>query len=260
LPHHPHTMTSRTALFAEPSGHYLTLRPLKFAMLVEPRDRDALLEAIRINTFLWGGTYNPIIPIFSNTPENWSDRPLPPPSPAEILSGYIRFFDPDILVACGKINPAKIETQGRTIVSARDITGSISVDGIPGYGVGLPEVLAELGRQEFKFVRRDELKVLAPTLEEPTDPLLAAVFGDIPAEAGELYEHCLNYVDTHRPAISIDNFFEFHSGPFLFRRQVCSYGLEVRLPRVTAWHFAIFYFDHADPIDLIDYWNLRAVG
>jgi hypothetical protein len=42
------------------------------------------------------------------------------------------------------------------------------------------------------------LKVLAPTLEEPTDPLLAAIFGDIPAEAGELFEHCLNPDLTHK--------------------------------------------------------------
>jgi hypothetical protein len=236
----------------------VTLRPLKFATLVELADRDALLEAIRINTFLWGGTYNPIIPIFPDTPGNWSYIPLPPP-PAEILIGYIRFFDPDILVTCGKIDPSKIETQGRMIVPAGDITKPISASGIPGYGVGLPEILDELGRHEFKFVRRDELKVLAPTLEVPTDALLAAIFGDIPAEAGEIYEHCLKYVDTHRPAISIDNFFEFHSGQFLFRRQVCSHGLEVRLSR-TARHSAIFYFDHTDPLDLIDYWNLRAVG
>src|SRR6516162_272410 len=161
----------------------VTLRPLKFATLVELGNQDVLLEAIRINTFLWGGTYNPIIPIFSDTPGNWSYRPLPPPSPAQILSGYIRFFDPDILVACGKIDPAKIETQGRMIVAAGDITGPIATGGIPGYGIGLPEVLAELGREEFKFARRDELKVLAPTLEGPTDPLLAAIFGDIPVEA-----------------------------------------------------------------------------
>ena len=144
-------------------------------------------------------------------------------------------------------------------MSARDITEPISVDGIPGHGIGLPEVLAELGRQEFKFVRYDELKILAPTLEEPTDPLLAAIFGDIPAEASELYEHCLNYVDTHRPAISIDNFFEFHSGQFLLRRHVCSYGLEHRVRR-GAQHCVILYFDHTDPLDLMDYWNLRAVG
>jgi hypothetical protein len=145
------------------------------------------------------------------------------------------------------------------VISVADITGPIGTDGIPGYGIGLPEVLTELGRQEFKFVRRDELKVLAPTLEKPTDPLLAAIFGDIPAEASELYERCINYVDTHRPALCFDNFFEFHSGQFLFRRQVCSYGLGVRLRR-GAQHCVIFYFDHADPLDLVDYWNLRAVG
>jgi len=31
----------------------VTLRPLKFATLVELGNQDVLLEAIRINTFLW---------------------------------------------------------------------------------------------------------------------------------------------------------------------------------------------------------------
>jgi hypothetical protein len=42
-----------------PGQTTVTLRPVKFAMLVELRDRDALLEAIRINTFLLGRHLQP---------------------------------------------------------------------------------------------------------------------------------------------------------------------------------------------------------
>lgn len=46
-----------------PSGTIkITLRPLKLAFLVNPSNTNALLKIIQINTFLWGGTYNPIIP------------------------------------------------------------------------------------------------------------------------------------------------------------------------------------------------------
>ncbi|HEX3496747.1 MAG TPA: hypothetical protein VHT02_06170, partial [Methylocella sp.] len=170
----------------------VTLRPIKFATLVDPSDRDALLQAIQINTFLWGGTYNPIIPAFKETPSNWSYIPLKPPSPEEIIKGYVRFFDPDILIVCGKIDPSKVDGSGRIIVAASDVTAPIAKDGIPGYGIGLFEIFAELWRQEFKFVRRDELKVLVPTFDAPAEPLLAAIFGDVPPEArGDVYEHAL---------------------------------------------------------------------
>jgi hypothetical protein len=42
----------------------VTLRPLRIAFIVTPGDRSGILEAIRINSYLWGGHYNPIIPLF----------------------------------------------------------------------------------------------------------------------------------------------------------------------------------------------------
>jgi hypothetical protein len=134
-----------------------TLRPLKLAMLVELNDPEALLEALRINTFLWGGTYNPIIPVFTETPENWSHLPLDPPSPRQIFIGYLRLFDPDIIVACGKLDPTEFENYGRTAISAADILGPIATGGTPGYGIGLFEMFIELAQQEFKYVRRQHL-------------------------------------------------------------------------------------------------------
>ena len=39
-----------------------TLRPIRIAFVIPPWDRAAALKAMRISSFLWGGTFNPIIP------------------------------------------------------------------------------------------------------------------------------------------------------------------------------------------------------
>lgn len=52
----------------------LTLRPLKLAFLVDPADTAVLTEAIQINTFLWGGMFNPIVPVFRRLPAVWRER------------------------------------------------------------------------------------------------------------------------------------------------------------------------------------------
>ena len=236
----------------------VTLRPIRFATLVDPLNRDAVSEAIRINTFLWGGTYNPVIPIFSETPANWGYLPLPAPQPKDILEGYLRSFDPDVLIACGKVDLSSINTQGRTAISAAEVTTPIADSGVPGYGIGLFEVLAEIAKQEFKYVRRDTLKLLVPTLGFPGEPILSAIFGDLPAEAKQdLYEELLGHVDSHRPVVGIDNFLELWTGHYLSRHRVCGFGLTVRGINQRC---VIFLFDHTCLIDVIDYWNLRALG
>ncbi len=43
----------------------VTLRPIRFAFLVKPNDSKRLLEIFQINTCLWGGKFNPIIPFLA---------------------------------------------------------------------------------------------------------------------------------------------------------------------------------------------------
>jgi hypothetical protein len=40
------------------------LRPLRLAFLVQPNDRKALSRVFEINTCLWGGRHNAIVPVF----------------------------------------------------------------------------------------------------------------------------------------------------------------------------------------------------
>lgn len=49
------------------------LRPVRFAFLVKPSDRAQIERAAEINTCLWGGKFNPVIPSLKKTPK-WWDR------------------------------------------------------------------------------------------------------------------------------------------------------------------------------------------
>src|SRR5262249_37174466 len=100
----------------------LSLRPLKFEMLVNPEDRDALLQAVRLNLFLWGGLQNPIIPVYRELPTIWSDRPLRPLSTHEVIRGYIRTFDPDVLVTFGDVEATVASGSDRKVISASELT------------------------------------------------------------------------------------------------------------------------------------------
>jgi hypothetical protein len=46
------------------SARTVTLRPIKFAFLVNPLESQELDRAIETSLFLWGGLHNPIIPIY----------------------------------------------------------------------------------------------------------------------------------------------------------------------------------------------------
>src|SRR5574341_1037314 len=107
----------------------LRLRPIKLAFLVEPNDKAALLRAIQISSFLWGGVYNPIIPCFKRRPTNWQNRGFREPSCDEILEGYLNAFDPDFIAPIGKCANRSFNVGHRMMISAADILSSVEDEG-----------------------------------------------------------------------------------------------------------------------------------
>ena len=76
----------------------IRLRPIRFGFLVRPDDQENVLEIFRINTCLWGGIFNPIIPFFESVP-SWGEREdFRFETPKQIIDGYLDFFEPDFLV------------------------------------------------------------------------------------------------------------------------------------------------------------------
>ena len=75
----------------------LKCRPLRLAFLIPP-DKGALRTVIQTNSALWGGTFNPIIPVYAHAPKVWKDYPGQKISMKDRIAGYVRAFDPDFIV------------------------------------------------------------------------------------------------------------------------------------------------------------------
>jgi hypothetical protein len=68
------------------------------ALLVSPGDKAAVVELMRISACMWGGRYNPIIPVFRKPPKAWPTEFPADVTGLEIGRGYIQFFEPDAFV------------------------------------------------------------------------------------------------------------------------------------------------------------------
>ena len=73
-------------------------RPTRIGFLVNPRDMASIKKVMRLNTCLWGGTFNPIIPVGRNLPKAWRTHPRLGPTGLELAEGLLNFFEPDVFV------------------------------------------------------------------------------------------------------------------------------------------------------------------
>lgn len=70
------------------------LRPARIALLVSPGDIAAVIKFMRISACMWGGRYNPIIPVFRKPPKAWAAEFPRDVTGLEIARGYIQFSNP----------------------------------------------------------------------------------------------------------------------------------------------------------------------
>jgi hypothetical protein len=52
----------------------IQLRPTRIGFLVHPADLASVRRIMRACTCLWGGVYNPIIPVFNEPPNEWKSE------------------------------------------------------------------------------------------------------------------------------------------------------------------------------------------
>lgn len=237
------------------------LRPIKLAFLVHPNDKESLLKAIEINTFLWGGTFNPIIPTYRRIPKDWEYGPFENPDAQSVLSGYLDNFDPDYVVPMGACSDYPFDVGHREKIDASEILASVDEDGTPTCGIGLFEVLNYFIEQEFKFQRRHPLAICVPSFGPRLRPFLASVFGKFPENIDEIFWNNLAPpLDANKIDCSGANYAQLLSPRNLFLRRMTQFHLEISRVGWRRWQDCIFFLDATKPLDVMDYWNLRAIG
>lgn len=165
-----------------------TLRPIRIAFVIRPWDRAAALRAMQISTFLWGGTYNPIIP-FHQRIDRRNQFFRGADNAREVFEGYLQAYDPDFVVRLGSIQQANVNLGRYREIKEDDIVASVLDDGTPGYGIGLYEILGNLLDEEFRHVHRHPYAFDIPDVGDSL--LWTSIFGGIPESLQEGIESCL---------------------------------------------------------------------
>lgn len=233
----------------------IKVRPLRLAFVVDPSDRKGLQEAIKINSTLWGGAYNPIIPAFQPTPKKWeSHRVRRLPTPADIVAGYIDRFDPDLVVRVGKCSDRNFDVGNRDIVTPSELFGALSEDGSPRYGIGIIDLLKDFVNKELKFIRTKPLEVIFPEYPKAYHLFLSSVFGILPESVQQFIDtYFRSYIGSAKVQCTIKDFSDYLVPEKVYPRRLNSWLLKRRLHDPQ-----IFVCDATSVLDIIDYWNLRA--
>lgn len=232
----------------------LKLRPLRLAFLVNPNDKKSLIDVIWANSCRWGGINNLIIPAFFTKPRNKpSFQHIK--SAKQLIVDSVNFFDPDYVVEVGdwKGKTKKLKLK-HAIIRMEDLRQVLRNDGTPSYGISLFELLDDFIEKELKFIRTYPINSVFPKYSEY--PLFFdSVFGALDKNNSKIYEKYKKVLKWKEVQCSMDNFFELLSRRSFFLRRF----LELHLHRR---HFpnACFLMDAAEPLDVIDYWNIRALG
>ena len=238
------------------------LRPLKLVYITRPNDMASLKKVIETNSFLWGARYNPVLSLYKKIPQylksNFRIKKV-----TELLSGNLKFFEPDFIVITGDIQADEIENPPCEIIKLEDIYENIAKEGMPGYGIGLWEIAGEYYDKEFKFTRRDKRVHYFPSYNQGYNCFLKSVFGCFPEEfPTRVFEYIIESLEAEEKQITPDNYLSFFKlgGP-LNIHHLNSYDLKIDYAKYIARERnVIFVLDPTTFIDIVDYINLKAAG
>jgi len=238
----------------------IRLRPIRFAFLVRPDDKKGALKAFEINTCLWGGKYNPIIPFFKQLPQWWDKKGYKFDTAKQILNGYLDFFEPDFIVEAEKGMGGDLGFDPKRVLRFSDILIKEDDKGDAGIGQNINDIYSYLYRKEFQFVMRHKHNVINVKQQDGIFNLfVACVFGAFPTQKKLRYfEENFKYVfEPEEISLTGKSLVDVY-------KKRCVSAL-----RVTQTKLDVDYNDHRDPAlfvldakeskDLIDFWNLRIV-
>jgi hypothetical protein len=238
----------------------IRLRPIRFAFLVRPNDRKRTLEIFRINTCLWGGQYNPIIPFFKRLPLWWERKGYRFENAKQIINGYLDFFEPDFIVEAEEGLAAGLGFDSERVLQLADILECDGEKDRKKYGLSVHQLYGDLYKKEFQFVRRNEHNIVhVKAKTSPFENFTACNFGGFPAQ--ESLKHFeRDYKEVFDSAnISLDS-------SAISKLYESGYTSALRMGRVKLkvdYHEhqdpTLFILDAQEPRDLIDFWNLRAI-
>ena len=244
----------------------LRLRPTRIGFLVSPTDMEAIRRFMQLSTCLWGGFYNPIIPVSIAIPDVWKSSHLPDPSGFQLAKGYLDFFEPDVFVEAQSGLAAQVGLADTEIDIGHSRVMPLDAFFNPNYhhdfrtpfGLNIFELYKDLYECEFKFVPRHDRRVaFFESGSSEDDAFVEAAFGDFP-KAGPLEPLAQVYIDAFDPEKLKPNAINWAKVlkdslhvPLHFTKR------SLRRDPEGSHDSIIFVVDPTSAPDLLDLWNIR---
>ncbi len=240
----------------------IRLRPIRFGFLVNPDDSEKALEIFRINTCLWGGMFNPIIPIFEDVPPWLEDEGFYFDDSKHFINSYLDFFEPDFLVEADEGLADGFGFDPERVLQLKHILEEPGGNNAKRYGLGAYGIYRDLYANIFQFEQRYRHNIV---IVKPSDSAFthfaAANFGSFPVE--EQFKYFENYyTDIFRPkrivfdSAALSNLYNpnsNYSSPLTIGCQ--RIHVEYNGPMLPT----LFILDAHEAKDVVDFWNLRAI-
>jgi len=238
------------------------IRPLRLAFLIKPSDKAALQQVFEINSGVWGGLYNFIIPHIKTLPKVYSEPYVRRQrSVLSVMKGMIEGIQPDFLVEMEAGMATGLGFPTARVITVQQLTGR-DEDNRAAYGVDMRSICQELWENEFQFEQKKPRPVIMPHSKDPKYELMfSCLFGSYgnkggPADFSRHYQEALG--GEHMEFEPEDFTSVFYEGYF-FPLRLTTHELK-RSPRGRWADTRLFFFDENNAYDLIDLWNMRAIG
>ena len=238
----------------------IRLRPIRFGFLVRPDDKENILEIFRINTCLWGGMFNPIIPLCESVPSWLESEGFHFENPKQIINGYLDFFEPDFLVEAEEGLADGFGFGPRRVLQLTDILERQEEESWDKYGLSVQNLYLGLYQEEFRFELRHQRNIVHVEAKESIFAgFTAANFGGFPAQEQLRYFED-NYKGIFNPqhkTLDAAVLLELYKSEYISALEIGCAKLRVNYNEYLAP--TLFILDPQESKGLIDFWNLRAV-
>lgn len=246
----------------------VSLRPTRIGFLVRPDDMESVRKIMRTCACLWGGMFNPIIPVFQEPPSEWEATRI---NPAGIVDGYIRFFEPDVFVEAEEglaeqagvapIPGQRLPEQGAVPTPIPTLAKFMVAHGyeglaVPYFGLSVAPILCHLYEREQKFALRTERKSIV-VQPDTAGACVEALFGVYPEDrsCGYLAQGFIDVFCPETVGPSADAWLSvFRDSAQTPLRMTSEY---LRCRRYWGDKILVYIFDPTRSTDLIDLWNMR---
>lgn len=228
----------------------IRLRPIRIAFVVPDGDLASVEAAININNSLWGGRYNPIIPFYKRLP-TWLPAWSRPANARIFFRNTLSLFDPDFVVRVGDVAKTSLDLGHYKEASIGELYKE-DLNHKP-FGISTREVALHVLQEEFRFARRDALRIVLPKTE---DVFVRSVLGGFnPSPHAELLAH----PDCSEQSCTRDDFYKLVHQDILTPSRIAHRHIKVRQ---TSWRRTdcVLVLNPNKVADLTLHWNLRALG